>query len=80
MEEFNYEVGHRGASIRVPVSTKEKDSGFYEDRRPSSNFDPYLVSAMLVDTTCLNGKYHDEIMKAYQSYLKERTVLHNDIY
>ncbi len=36
--------------------------GYYEDRRPSSNIDPYLVSAIIVDTTVLNGKYCAEIV------------------
>ena len=57
INEFDYHVGHRGASIRVPVMTKEENCGYYEDRRPASNIDPYLVSAMLVDTTCLDNKH-----------------------
>ena len=28
--------------------------GYFEDRRPSSNCDPYLVTSKLFDTTCLN--------------------------
>jgi hypothetical protein len=27
--------------------------GYFEDRRPSSNMDAYVVCGMLVETTCL---------------------------
>jgi len=37
--------------------TYDDGKGYLEDRRPSSNIDPYLVSAILVDTTVLNSKY-----------------------
>ena len=30
--------------------------GYFEDRRPSSNIDPYIVAAVLVDGVCLKGK------------------------
>ena len=30
--------------------------GYIEDRRPAANCDPYLVSAMLVDTVCKKGE------------------------
>ena len=28
--------------------------GYFEDRRPSSNCDPYLVTSKIFETTCLN--------------------------
>jgi glutamine synthetase len=46
-------------------------NGYYEDRRPSSNIDPYIVTAIIVDTTCLNSKYCEEMVKAYKKYTKE---------
>ncbi len=54
-----FTVGHgcRGSSVRIPVVTIEKESGYFEDRRPASNIDPYLTTAVLVDTICLNNKY-----------------------
>jgi glutamine synthetase len=30
--------------------------GYFEDRRPASNIDAYLVSAAMVDTICLKGE------------------------
>ena len=30
--------------------------GYFEDRRPSSNIDPYLVTAILLETITLSNK------------------------
>ena len=30
--------------------------GYFEDRRPSSNCDPYLVTSIIFKTTCLYNK------------------------
>jgi len=48
---FSYGVGDRGASIRIPVETNEKQMGYLEDRRPSSSMNPYVVCGMLVQTS-----------------------------
>jgi glutamine synthetase len=49
--DFSYGVSDRGASIRIPVFTVQHDwSGYLEDRRPSSNADPYKVAARIVET------------------------------
>lgn len=56
-EEFTYGKGNRGASSRIPVTTMESGKGYFEDRRPGSNIDAYLVSAIMVDTCCLDSKY-----------------------
>jgi thiol:disulfide interchange protein DsbA len=39
---FSYGVGSRTSSIRIPTSTFNNKCGYFEDRRPSSNMDPYL--------------------------------------
>lgn len=57
MEKFSVGEGARGASIRIPVMTMEAGKGYYEDRRPASNINAYLVSAMIVDTTILDSKH-----------------------
>ena len=54
-EEFTYGVADRGASVRIPTKTFFEKAGYFEDRRPSSNCDPYLVITKLVETTILNG-------------------------
>jgi len=51
-KEFKYGVSDRGASIRIPLQTKEAGKGYLEDRRPCSNIDPYVVARLLVETTC----------------------------
>lgn len=47
-------VANRGASIRIPRGVAEDKKGYLEDRRPSSNCDPYAVTEALVRTCCLN--------------------------
>jgi glutamine synthetase len=56
MKKFSYGVGNRAASVRIPTSTAAEKKGYIEDRRPASNIDPYLVSAIIVDTTLCEGK------------------------
>lgn len=53
---FTAGVGNRGASIRVPTQTYYDKSGYIEDRRPSSNMDPYIVTSLLANTVILKGK------------------------
>ena len=61
MEEFTVGHGDRGKSIRIPIGTIKNGSGYFEDRRPASNIDPYVTSAVLVDTVCLNDKYQSQL-------------------
>jgi len=42
----------RGCSIRIPAQVAQKGYGYFEDRRPGANADPYLVSARLIATVC----------------------------
>jgi glutamine synthetase len=50
IDEFRYGVSDRGASIRIPMATANKKSGYLEDRRPAANMDPYQVCARLIET------------------------------
>ena len=51
IDKFTYGVSDRGASIRIPINVSHNDfKGYLEDRRPSSNLDPYLVTARIVNT------------------------------
>ena len=52
-DEFSYGVANRGASVRIPNQTIKDKKGYFEDRRPSSNMDPYLVTSILFQTTVL---------------------------
>ena len=51
MYEFTWGVADRGASIRVGNETYAEGCGYLEDRRPSANCDPYVVTSMLAETT-----------------------------
>lgn len=50
---FSIGVGNRSASVRIGNDTARAGQGYYEDRRPASNCDPYMVSSKLVETTVL---------------------------
>ncbi len=52
IDEFQYGVSDRGASIRIPWQVEKDGCGYLEDRRPSSNCDPYVVSQKLIQTIC----------------------------
>jgi glutamine synthetase len=43
IDKFSWGISDRGASIRVPQSTANEWKGYIEDRRPSSNADPYKI-------------------------------------
>ncbi|XP_058790490.1 glutamine synthetase 2 cytoplasmic-like [Phymastichus coffea] len=51
---FSSGVANRTVSIRIPRSVADEKKGYLEDRRPSSNCDPYSVTNALVRTCILN--------------------------
>ncbi|RXW24661.1 hypothetical protein EST38_g1140 [Candolleomyces aberdarensis] len=53
--QFSSGVANRGASIRIPRHVAAQGYGYLEDRRPASNIDPYRVTSIIVETTCLIG-------------------------
>jgi glutamine synthetase len=51
IDKFNYGVGDRGASVRIPNAfVKNGYKGYLEDRRPNSMADPYRVAGRIVQT------------------------------
>jgi len=50
IDKFSYGVANRGASIRIPRSVAKEGFGYFEDRRPASNIDPYLVTGIIMET------------------------------
>jgi len=44
MEKFSWGVANRGASVRVGNDTAQKKKGYFEDRRPAANMNPYVVT------------------------------------
>jgi glutamine synthetase len=59
----------RKASVRIPQTTKDDGKGYYEDRRPAANCDPYVVASLVFSATCLGGELIPEIEKQYEEYL-----------
>ena len=47
---FSYSVGGRGSSIRIGNETMKNGYGYFEDRRPASNMNPYLVCSLILKT------------------------------
>ena len=54
MDTFTSGVAERGASVRIPHDTVKNGYGYFEDRRPSSNMDPYLVTSLILETSLSN--------------------------
>jgi len=50
---FRSGVLDRGASIRIPLGTAREERGYFEDRRPAANCDPYEVCRVMLETVCL---------------------------
>jgi len=64
MHKFSYGVGNRAASVRIPTSTAAANgAGYIEDRRPASNIDPYIVGAIIADTTLLAESKAEPLIK-----------------
>ena len=39
-----------GCSVRIPRMTEKEKKGYFEDRRPASNMDPYVVTGKIMET------------------------------
>ena len=50
IETFTVGRANRGASVRIGNETIQNKKGYFEDRRPSSDCDPYLVTAKILET------------------------------
>jgi glutamine synthetase len=50
INEFSYGFSTRDTSIRIPAQAIIEGKGYFEDRRPASNCDPYLVSDRMLET------------------------------
>jgi len=51
---FSYGIGTRNTSIRIGNDTYRDGKGYFEDRRPAANMDPYLVTSCIFQTCCLD--------------------------
>jgi glutamine synthetase len=53
-DRFSFGVGTRNTSIRIPNQTFSDRCGYFEDRRPAANMDPYLVTSKIYKTCCIH--------------------------
>lgn len=47
-KKFTWGIGHRGVSVRINNRTHSNGFGYFEDRRPAANMDPYLVTSAIM--------------------------------
>ena len=52
-DKFTWGIGSRNTSVRIGYDTFKNNKGYFEDRRPASNIDPYLTTSILFETCCL---------------------------
>jgi glutamine synthetase len=50
---FTHGIGTRNTSVRIPNQTIKDNCGYFEDRRPAANIDPYLSTSTLFKICCL---------------------------
>ena len=50
INEFSYGVANRGCSVRIGRDTAAAGYGYFEDRRPASNVDPYVATGKIMTT------------------------------
>ncbi len=51
-DKFTWGIANRGSSVRVNRQCADEGKGYFEDRRPASNGDPYQITGMVVETLC----------------------------
>ena len=49
-DKFTWGVANRGSSVRINREVADAGKGYFEDRRPASNADPYRICAVIVET------------------------------
>lgn len=55
-DQFSWGVANRGCSVRVTHQVNNTKCGYFEDRRPSANCDPYNVTSILTKNVVLSDK------------------------
>ena len=72
IEKFSFGVANRGSSCRILRITEKNDRGYYEDRRPAANIDPYVVSSALFSATCLENFGLEGLENHYEAFLNHK--------
>lgn len=52
IKSFSWGKHNRNCSVRIPLQVCNNNCGYFEDRRPAANIDPYLVTEIMVRTIC----------------------------
>ncbi|XP_066569346.1 glutamine synthetase isoform X2 [Amia ocellicauda] len=68
---FSVGVANRGASIRIPFLVAQEGRGYFEDRRPAANCDPYAVTCAMVRTCLLDAPDEEEEIEKKQVEKKD---------
>lgn len=55
IDKFSWGVADRGASVRIPRQCAKDGKGYFEDRRPASNADPYQITGIVVETVSVSA-------------------------
>ncbi len=59
-DKFTWGIANRGASVRVNRQCADEGKGYFEDRRPASNADPYQITGMIVETVGIPALFMSE--------------------
>ncbi len=51
-EQFSWGIGTRDTSIRIGNKTYKDGKGYFEDRRPAANINPYIVLSKIAERCC----------------------------
>jgi glutamine synthetase len=68
IDAFTYGVANRGASIRIPRECAHKGYGYFEDRRPASNADPYQITGIMMETVSFPHPHGSSGSNIFQIY------------
>lgn len=52
LNKFTWGIGTRNTSVRIPNITQKNGCGYFEDRRPAANIDPYQATSIIAETCC----------------------------
>ncbi|KAI9658124.1 MAG: glutamate--ammonia ligase, partial [Alyxoria varia] len=73
-DKFSWGVANRGASCRINRSCEDEGKGYFEDRRPASNADPYQITGVIVETLCGQAKGVDMVKGVLESEQQVNTM------
>lgn len=74
-DKFTWGVANRGASVRVNRACAEEGKGYFEDRRPASNGDPYQITGIIVETLCGKVKGANMHKKVQDAEMLEQEMI-----